>query len=82
MASAYRSAMRSGNEFDSDEEGSETSAASSSTVRAESSGEEGKTTKQTKSNGLSQLPSEIRNRILMLTSRGVSYRYRISQVCK
>ncbi|EXJ61067.1 hypothetical protein A1O7_05220 [Cladophialophora yegresii CBS 114405] len=76
MASAYRSAMRSGSDSDSDEPGSETSATSSNTVRADSPSGEENAAKQTKSNGLSQLPSEIRNRILMLTSRGVSYRHR------
>ncbi|OQV08788.1 Brix domain-containing protein [Cladophialophora immunda] len=76
MASAYKSAMRSGDASDSDESGSVVSAESSSTLRAESSSGEERAQSQKKMNDLSQLPPEIRNRVLMLTSRGVSYRHR------
>ncbi|KAJ9604515.1 Ribosome biogenesis protein brx1 [Cladophialophora chaetospira] len=76
MASAYRSAMRSGNDSESDDTGSDSSAASSNTIRAETSSEEENAAKQEKAHDLSQLPAEIRNRVLMLTSRGVSYGHR------
>ncbi|KIW12068.1 hypothetical protein PV08_09342 [Exophiala spinifera] len=78
MASAYKSAMRSGHlsESDSDSE-SVSSEQSSNTVEAESDGNEQASSKQKeKRNGLSSVPAEVRNRILMLTSRGVSYRHR------
>ncbi|KAL2423673.1 Ribosome biogenesis protein BRX1 [Exophiala dermatitidis] len=75
MASAYKSAMRSGDSSDSDETGSISSDHSSNTVRADSpSGERSSESKR--QNSLAQLPSEVRNRVLMLTSRGVSYRHR------
>ncbi|EXJ93336.1 hypothetical protein A1O1_01728 [Capronia coronata CBS 617.96] len=75
MASAYKSAMRSGDSPDTDDTGSVSSDPSSNTVRAESPNDrEQSGTKQ--KNNISQLPPEMRNRILMLTSRGVSYRHR------
>lgn len=71
--------MRSGNDSESDDTGSEASGASSNTIRAETSSEEENAAKQQKTNNLSQLPSELRNRVLMLTSRGVSYRWDASE---
>jgi hypothetical protein len=76
MASAYKSAMRSGDPSDSDSDtDSVSSAQSSNTVQAESSDENEGPLQKEKHNDASQVPAEIRNRILMLTSRGVSYRY-------
>lgn len=72
MASAYKSAMRSGDSSDSDETRSVSSEQSSNTVQADSPGAAERTEAGKKN--LSQLPLEIRNRVLMLTSRGVSYR--------
>lgn len=74
MASAYRSAVRSKKNYDSDDSDSDSSAASSHTVDTDLPDENEKTVKPEKNNDLSQLPAEIRNRVLMLTSRGVSYR--------
>lgn len=74
MASAYRSAVRSKKNYDSDDSESDSSGTSSHTVDEELADENEKPAKPDKNNDLSQLPSEIRNRILMLTSRGVSYR--------
>ncbi|EXJ91454.1 hypothetical protein A1O3_00002 [Capronia epimyces CBS 606.96] len=75
MASAYKSAMRSGDSSDSDEMSSVSSDHSSNTVRADSPSR-GAHSETRKNNNMSQLPLEMRNRILMLTSRGVSYRHR------
>jgi hypothetical protein len=66
--------MRSENDVDSEDTDSETSAASSTTIRADSSSEEGNVASKQKDNEIPQL-SERRSRVLMLTSRGVSYRY-------
>lgn len=76
MASAYRNAGRMSDESESDEvmsdiEASDASDASSAADSATDSEEE-------PSNPIAkiaQLPTELRNRILMLTSRGVSHRY-------
>merc|ERR1711939_319024 len=77
MASAYKSAMRSGDPSDSDSDtDSISSAQSSNTVQAESSDENELPSQKEKRSDASQIPAEIRNRILMLTSRGVSYRHR------
>ncbi|KIW54333.1 hypothetical protein PV05_06697 [Exophiala xenobiotica] len=79
MASAYKSAMRSGDPSDSDSDSdtdSISSAQSSNTVQAESSDENELPSQKEKRSDASQIPAEIRNRILMLTSRGVSYRHR------
>jgi hypothetical protein len=68
--------MRSGDPSDSDSDtDSVSSAQSSNTVQAESSDENEGPLQKEKRNDASQVPAEIRNRILMLTSRGVSYRY-------
>jgi hypothetical protein len=66
MASAYKSAMRSADPDDSDD--------SSTTVRANSSDLSDEEQKAKPTGALSDLPLELRNRVLMLTSRGVSYR--------
>lgn len=66
MASAYKSAMRSTDPDDSDD--------SSTTVRANSSDLSDDEQQAKHSGALSDLPLELRNRVLMLTSRGVSYR--------
>jgi len=66
MASAYKSAMRAADPNDSDD--------SSTTVRADSSDLSDGEQKPTQKGPLADLPLELRNRVLMLTSRGVSYR--------
>ncbi|KIW99426.1 uncharacterized protein Z518_11414 [Rhinocladiella mackenziei CBS 650.93] len=77
MASAYKSAMRSGDSSESDDSKSISSDQSSNTVRANSPSEEDHSDHQKKQIDASQsITSGIRNRILMLTSRGVSYRHR------
>ncbi|KIW39049.1 uncharacterized protein PV06_08863 [Exophiala oligosperma] len=81
MASAYKSALRSGHlsESDSDSESVSSAEQSSNTVEAEESDEDeqhSSSKPKEKQNGLSSVPVEVRNRILMLTSRGVSYRHR------
>lgn len=70
MASAYRNANRGSDESDSDmseveingHAGSDTDASDASDASEE------------QTPALAQLPVELRNRILMLTSRGVSHR--------
>lgn len=74
MASAYKSAMRSGDPSDSDDSSSVSSEESSNSLLGEASEEVGKTAAQKKQHDVTQIPVEIRNRVLMLTSRGVSYR--------
>lgn len=74
MASIYKNASRAAE--DSDLSDSEMSDTSSGTLRGDSSSasddeNEAQVPKPTK---LQQLPAELRNRILMLTSRGVSFR--------
>ena len=71
MASAYKSAMRGGDLSESDSDASEQS---SNTIPNESADEKENPVAKTKRDDASQIPVEIRNRILMLTSRGVSYR--------
>ena len=74
MASAYKSAMRLGDSSDSEASNAASSEQSSNTIRAESP-EDAKPFRRSKEeDGLSQASLEIRNRILMLTTRGVSYR--------
>jgi hypothetical protein len=73
MSAAYKSAMRSGGDFDGDDASSDASDAEGNSAQGESSDEE-TTSAPAKRKDISQLPVEIRNRILMLTSRGVSYR--------
>ncbi|KAI1614817.1 Brix domain-containing protein [Exophiala viscosa] len=73
MASAYKSAMRGGDLSESDSDASEQS---SNTLPNESADEKENPVVKTKRDDASQIPVEIRNRILMLTSRGVSYRHR------
>lgn len=77
MASAYKSAKRSG-KFDesdlSDGSDSVSSSESSATLRAGSSDGEEETTNAPRPTKASTLSGELRNRVLMLTSRGVSYR--------
>lgn len=83
MASIYKRAAR----VAADEDMSDDSMtdASSSTVRAESdesedsSNSDNENEEKKTSTRLSDVPTELRNRILMLTSRGVSYRYVILQ---
>ncbi|RVX66440.1 hypothetical protein B0A52_09670 [Exophiala mesophila] len=79
MASAYKSAKRSG-DFDesdvSDGSDSVSSSESSATLRAGSSEGEEETVDAPRLKKASTLPGELRNRVLMLTSRGVSYRHR------
>ena len=77
MASAYKSATRTSDVSDSEAEAAISGSESSHTVEVASSssgaaGDEVPT--RTASAKLSQLPVELRNRILMLTSRGVSHR--------
>lgn len=83
MASAYKSALRADIAADSDESMSEDFGASSSEAGSgsESESESSEQEEQTKpvvTNGKkaqdSSSPAELRNRILMLTSRGVSFR--------
>ena len=74
MATVYKSLKKSANASDSDSDMNDDiiSEGRSSTLRADSpspSDIEGDTTR------LSQLPLELKSRILMLTSRGVSFRY-------
>lgn len=76
MASIYKRASKAA--ADEDMSDDSMSDGSSSTVRADTdesedssdSEEQEKTTSK-----LAQMPTELRNRILMLTSRGVSFRY-------
>lgn len=78
MASIYKQANRAalGSE-DSDDSVSDASS-HTTTEDMEGSSDEAdervKSTSKTQSNGLAKLPVELRNRILMLTSRGVSFR--------
>lgn len=82
MASIYKRASRAEAEPDLSDESMSDDEESSGTVRADSdeegsssdtsSGEDEATTTKNK---LTQVPTELRNRILMLTSRGVSFRY-------
>jgi nucleosome binding factor SPN SPT16 subunit len=78
MASAYKSAMRAGDSDESDSASESVSShESSDTMRADSSDEKkdapaGAKTK-TKTD-TPQINTDLRNRVLMLTSRGVSYR--------
>lgn len=75
MASAYKSTISSEDSSDPEDTDVSLSDASSSTIRAELSNEEEHPESKKKRNDGLQLPIEIRNRVLMLTSRGVSYRY-------
>ena len=74
MASAYKSAMRSADSSDSEASDAASSDQSSDTVCAESPQDAEPLQRSKKQNDFSQIPLEIRNRTLMLTSRGVSYR--------
>lgn len=78
MASAYKSATRMDDESDMDSEDELMSNESSATVEDETSGSDmsGADDEEPapKTSTLDQLPVELRNRILMLTSRGVSHR--------
>ena len=78
MASAYKSATRMDDESDMDSEDEIMSNESSVTVEDETSESDMSGTDDEepapKSSTLDQLPVELRNRILMLTSRGVSHR--------
>lgn len=77
MASAYKSANRMSDDSDSEFGGIDSEEESSHTVEADSSSSDTSDDEvpATKTGAkLSQLPVELRNRILMLTSRGVSYR--------
>lgn len=75
MASIYKRASKAQADEDSDESMSDVS---SSTVRADSDDEDSSSSEDdeqiTTNNKFSQVPIELRNRILMLTSRGVSFR--------
>lgn len=77
MASAYKSTTRTSDDSDSDADRSMSSAESSHTLEGDSSAsdefEDDEPVPQTDAK-LSQLPVELRNRVLMLTSRGVSHR--------
>lgn len=78
MASAYKSALKAG--ADSDESMSDASQSSSDTVEESSADEADEKTvtsmeNRPKSTSDSLENSGLRNRILMLTSRGVSYRH-------
>jgi ribosome biogenesis protein BRX1 len=75
MASAYKSALRSG-DSDSDDSLSVTSEQSSNTIVPESAEEETPSAKSQNRKDASETPVALRNRVLMLTSRGVSYRHR------
>ena len=72
MASVYKSLGRQGTQdaFGSDEEelSDSVTSESSSTVQADS-------TQPAARHSMSSLPVEIKNRVLMLTTRGVSHRY-------
>jgi len=74
MATVYKSLKKSANASDSDSDMSDEiiSEGRSSTVRADSSSLSDVEVDTTR---LSQLPLELKSRILMLTSRGVSFRY-------
>jgi len=78
MASVYKAALHMGESSDSDSESNE----SSNTIGADSNGEDrsDSTSSQSAATDASQSevtpgPVELRNRILMLTSRGVSHRW-------
>ena len=77
MASAYKSATRTSDDSDSELDVNMSSEESSHTLEGESSAsdtsEDDHPTLQA-AGKLSNLPVELRNRILMLTSRGVSHR--------
>lgn len=79
MASAYKSALKSGTTSDSDESMSDFSDQLSNSEQddsAESDTDEQPTAPAKKNKAtIADLPVELRNRILMLTSRGVSFRY-------
>lgn len=76
MASIYKRASRAAADEDSSDDSM--TDVSSSTVRAESDDSEGTSSgddeNQKTATKLTQVPTELRNRILMLTSRGVSFR--------
>ena len=84
MASQYKRAQKA--QTDPDLSDDEMSDVSSSTVRADSdddmsdstSASEEQEEEEVTTNKLKQIPTELRNRILMLTSRGVSFRYETS----
>lgn len=86
MASIYKRAAR----VAADEDMSDDSMTdvSSSTVRAESdesddtSDDDNENQARKPSSKLSDVPTELRNRVLMLTSRGVSYRYVTSRIIR
>lgn len=76
MASAYRNAGRMSDESESDEAMSdfdENEASSASEADSATDSEEDASSSPVAK--LVQLPTELRNRILMLTSRGVSHRF-------
>lgn len=80
MASAYKRASKAAVDADSSDDSMDDM--SSSTLRADSDEEDSASDesldgqKQSQpTNKLTQVPVELRNRILMLTSRGVSFRY-------
>lgn len=75
MASIYKHANRA--ELDSEDSDASISDASSQTMDddAATSSDENDERVESRSNGLAKIPVELRNRILMLTSRGVSFRW-------
>lgn len=81
MASIYKRASKAQTEQD-DSDISMSDSESSGTVQGDSEDEDSDDTSasdneaaQHVENRLKQVPTELRNRILMLTSRGVSFRY-------
>jgi hypothetical protein len=75
MASAYRNANRGSDESESDMSDMEIENGTGSDVSDASDKSEEDSDEETAAPALAQLPVELRNRILMLTSRGVSHRY-------
>lgn len=77
MASAYKSATRTSDDSDSEFGGIVSDEESSHTAEADSPSSDTSEDEVPAAKAgakLSQLPVELRNRVLMLTSRGVSYR--------
>lgn len=74
MASAYRNANRGSDESDSDMSDVDVELNGQSGSETGDSSDEASSEEETAAPTLVQLPIELRNRILMLTSRGVSHR--------
>lgn len=88
MASIYKRASKAQAEQD-DSDLSMSDAESSGTIEGDSEDADSDKTSasdndepQTVDNTLKQVPTELRNRILMLTSRGVSFRYGIKFIAR